>query len=66
MPLVLDVELLQQGDRSLGKIIEYYQGKWIGARATVRLFRSAYELEYHAPLTWDLITTEVQSEIKAE
>jgi len=66
VPLVLDVELLHQGDHPLGKFIEYYQGEWIGVKATGRLLRSAYGLGYGAPLTSDLITIEIQSEMKAQ
>ena len=66
VPLVLDVELIHMGEHPLGQYIDYYKGEWIGIKATGRLLRSQAGVGYGAPLTSDLITVEISSEMKAQ
>ena len=66
IPLVLDVELLHMGPHPLGQFIEYYQGDWVGVRATGRLLRSKVGVGYGAPLTSDVIRLEISSEMKSQ
>jgi len=65
-PLVLDVELVHMGEHPVGQFIEYYEGDWLGVRATGRLLRSKYGVGYGAPLTSDLIKLDISAELKTQ
>ncbi len=66
LPVVLDVELTHMGAHPVGQFLPYYEGEWLGVRATGRLLRSEYGVGYGAPLTSDLIRLEISAELKAE
>lgn len=65
-PLMLDVGLVHQGAHPIGKFIEYYQGEWLGIRATGSLLRTEFGVGQYAPLTGDHIRIEISSELKAD
>ena len=65
-PIVLDVELIHQGTHPLGAFIPYYQGEWLGIRATGTMLRSEFGVGKFAPLTSDRIKLVINSEMRLD
>lgn len=64
-PITLDVELVHMGKHPLGAFIPYYEGEWIGVKATGTLLRSEFGLGMFAPLTSDHIRLVINAEMRA-
>ncbi len=64
-PITLDVELVHQGEHPLGAFIPYYEGEWMGIKATGSILRSDFGVGMFAPLTSDRIRLVINSEMKA-
>jgi len=63
--VVLDVELVHRGKHPLGAFIPYYEGEWIGVKASGSLLRSNFGLGMFAPMTSDRIKLVINSEMRA-
>jgi polyisoprenoid-binding protein YceI len=63
--VTLDVDLVHMGAHPLGAFIPYYEGEWVGVKATGTMLRSKFGLGMFAPLTSDLVRLEINSEMRA-
>lgn len=63
-PVTLDVTLTHEGEHPLGKRIRFFRGNWLGVKATGTFKRSAWGLNFLAPLLSDEIRVEVQAEMR--
>ena len=63
-PIVLNVELVHMGPHPLGAFIPYYEGEWMGIRATGSILRSEFGVGKFAPLTSDRIDLVINSEMR--
>ncbi|MEO1492372.1 MAG: YceI family protein [Pseudomonadota bacterium] len=63
--VVLDAELVHEGKHPLGAFIPYYEGEWLGVRATGDILRSEFGLGMFAPLTSDHIRLVINTEMRA-
>lgn len=63
-PVVLDVALTYEGAHPVGQFLPYYEGEWIGIKATGTILRSEFGLGFGAPLTSDHVVIEINSEMR--
>jgi len=62
-PVTLQAEMTHKGEHPLGKNIEYYQGEWIGIRATTEIDHQAFGV---GAFSTGPISITINSELKAE
>jgi polyisoprenoid-binding protein YceI len=64
-PVTLNAELVHEGKHPLGAFIPYYEGEWLGVKATGDILRSDFGLGMFAPLTSDHIRIVINTEMRA-
>lgn len=62
-PVTLQAEMTHKGEHPLGKNIEYYQGEWIGIRATTEIDHMAFGV---GQFSTGPISITINSELKAK
>jgi len=61
-PVTLKTEMTHKGEHPLGKSIEYYQGEWIGIRATTEIDHQSFDV---GGFSTGPISITINSELKA-
>lgn len=63
-PVTLNAELRHHGERSVGAMVAFNKGKWMGIVASTTVQRSEYRIDSFIPAISDKITISINAELK--